>query len=84
MANQQQVLNVPGAHYATLSVHPRGTKHNDPVTGAVVTPISLATTFEQPAPGQTLKVHPSHLHNLSRDSNMLGVTIQLERFLRRR
>jgi hypothetical protein len=59
MANQQRVLSVSDTHYATLSVHPHGTKRNDPVTGAVVTPISLATTFEQPAPGQTLKVnHP--------------------------
>lgn len=45
--------------YATLSVHPHGYRKNDPTTGAVVVPISLATTFEQPAPGVALNVHPS-------------------------
>lgn len=36
--------------FGTLAIH-AGT-HPDPITGAVVTPISLATTFVQKSPGE--------------------------------
>jgi cystathionine gamma-synthase len=52
--------------FATKAVHGAGPA--DPATGAVVPPISLATTFEQPAVGQPLAYEYSRSGNPTRSA----------------
>lgn len=58
---------------ATQCVHPHGRHQNDPVTGAVNPPISLATTYEQKSPGLPIGVFHKFY---SRTLNILGLTIR--------
>ncbi len=38
--------------FATLCIHPSGDHEHDPVSGAVIPPISLSTTFAQIEPAK--------------------------------
>lgn len=42
---------------ATLAIHPKGFHEHDPVTGAVIPPISLSTTFAQREPSHPIGVN---------------------------
>jgi cystathionine gamma-lyase len=45
---------MPYEHFATQSIHEG--QGADPLTGAVITPISLATTYLQSTPGKSVGV----------------------------
>jgi cystathionine beta-lyase/cystathionine gamma-synthase len=52
--------------FATRAIH--AGSFPDPITGAVVTPISLATTFVQKSPGQhTVNTNTKHTKQSERD-----------------
>lgn len=45
---------------ATLCIHPKGVHEHDPITGAVIPPISLSTTFAQVEPSKPIGVHANY------------------------
>jgi len=53
-------------HFETNAIH--AGQEPDPQTGAVVRPLSLATTFAQPSPGKPIKYDYSRSNNPSRES----------------
>ena len=52
------------AHIETLAIH--GGQHPEPVTGAVMPPISQASTYAQKAPGEHTGFEYSRTHNPTR------------------
>ena len=50
---------------ATLAIHPKGFHEHDPVTGAVIPPISLSTTFAQREPSHPIGVKLSLIKKFS-------------------
>lgn len=51
-----QPLNPENRRLATLAIHPKGFHEHDAITGAVIPPISLSTTFAQREPSQPIGV----------------------------
>ncbi|MBL9100144.1 MAG: cystathionine gamma-synthase [Myxococcales bacterium] len=54
----------PGAHLETLAIH--GGQHPDPITGAVMPPISQSSTYAQKGPGEHSGFEYSRSHNPTR------------------
>jgi cystathionine gamma-lyase len=54
----------PGARLETLAIH--GGQHPEPVTGAVMPPISQASTYAQKGPGEHSGFEYSRTHNPTR------------------
>ena len=72
--------------FDTLAVHPKGHAEFDSKTGAVIPPISLSTTFAQFEPakpiGVQIKSYDCLIFNYHRNTNILGLIIQVEDYLK--
>lgn len=73
-------------NFATLCIHPSGEHEHDPVSGAVIPPISLSTTFAQVEPAKPVGVscHNRILLTMSRILSILVQIIQRVESLRTR
>ena len=62
--DERTIDQPPAVHLETLAIH--GGQHLNPIHGAVMEPIVLASTFAQPAPGQPLQFDYSRSGNPTR------------------
>ena len=67
--------HAPSAHPETLAIH--GGQHPEPVTGAVMPPISQSSTYAQKGPGEHSGFEYSRTHNPTRyalERGIIGVS----------